>query len=228
MSSFKLLGEGYCRGPMASAQPGRLWGRGVMGRNTDSLASRSQCEEACADVGAQCSAYGWGPCFSGYDPNCRRGAHNCALYGGQLEYNIPTLGNWTGIPEWLNHTTPDGATHRSHAHPESTVGSVQNEHDGNLCYLNCHGPCPAPPGPPPIGHNVEDSAFGWGSVLLAAIVGVLLSAAAMMLAAKFRVIEVSVPLESPLLSAAAAGGLRNQDDASDERNPAGGTSLDTE
>ena len=64
--------------------------------------------------------------------------------------------------------------------------------------------------------------------MLAAIVGVLLSAAAMMLAAKFRVIEVSVPLESPLLSAAAAGGQRNQDDASDERNPAADTSLDTE
>ena len=227
MSSFKLLGQGYCRGPMTSARPGQLWGRAVMGRNTDSLTSRSQCEEACSNAGAQCSAYGWGPCFSGYDPNCRRGARNCALYGGQLEYNIPTSGNWTRIPEWLNHTTPDGVSHASHAHPETTVGSVQNEHDGNLCYLNCHGPCPAPP-LPDHSHNVEgESIDGWDTVLLATIVGVLLSAAAMMLAAKFRVIEVSVPLESPLLSAAAAQGHQNQSDT-DEFNPATRTNLETE
>jgi hypothetical protein len=59
------------------------------------------------------------------------------------------------------------------------------------------------------------------------IVGVLLSAAATMLASKFRVIEVSVPLESPLLSAAAAAGHQNQNDA-DESDPAAGTNLDTE
>lgn len=228
MSSFKLLGEGYCRGPMASARPGQLWGRGVMGRITDSLASRSHCEEACSDVGAQCSGYGWGPCFSGYDPDCRRGLHNCALYGHELEYNIPTTGNWTGIPEWLNYTAPDGEVRASHVHPEHTVGSVQNEHDGNLCYLNCHGPCPTtPPTSPPTVDSREHNSFGFGSILIAAIVGVLLSAAVMMLAAKYRVIEVSVPLESPLLTASAAEGHRDRNDESDERNPAAGTTLDT-
>ena len=63
--------------------------------------------------------------------------------------------------------------------------------------------------------------------MLATIVGVLLSAAAMMLAAKFRVIEVSVPLESPLLSAAAADEHQSQDDA-DEPNPAASTNIETE
>lgn len=129
---FRLLGEGYCRGPMASANRGQLWGRGIMGRNTDDLAARSDCEQACDDAGASCSGYGWGPCFSSYDLACHPGARNCALYGRALEDNIPAPGstgeNWTGIPEWLNRTS-DGVVHPHHAHPESIVGSVQNEHD---------------------------------------------------------------------------------------------------
>jgi hypothetical protein len=238
MASFKLLGEGYCRGPMASAPSGQLWGRGVMGRNSDALTTRAECEAACAAVGAQCSAYGWGPCFSSYDAACHPGAHNCALYGADLEYNLPATGNWSGIPEWNNYTR-DGAVHRVRIHPEGTVGSVQNEHDGNVCWANCNGPgdpCPPPPAPPAVlpPGGAQDDPLGWGTVMLAMMLGVLTTAAAVAVAAKYRVIEVSVPLESPLLAAVpgsaagTTGPTEGQQQPQGERNPSAESDLDTE
>ena len=200
---FRLLGQGYCRGPMASANRGQQWGRGVMGRTTDALPRRADCERACEAAGAACSAYGWGPCFPAYDAHCRLGDRNCALYGWRLEYDIPAAGNWSGIPEWVNRTV-GGVVHSSHAHPERVVGSVQNEHDGNVCWLNCHGPCPPPPPPAPPHPPTVDDGAGWGAIVVALALGVVLAGVGMALAARMRVIHVSVPLNSPLLGAAGA------------------------
>lgn len=52
------------------------------------------------------------------------------------------------------------------------------------------------------------------------MIGVLLTAAAMAVATKFRVIQVSVPLDSPLLAAAAQHQQRQQE-AQDEEGVEG-------
>ena len=197
---FQSLGQGYCRGPTDAQHP---MGQGVMGRSSPTLLARSDCESFCAGAGASsCVGYTWGTCFAS-DPSCNTSRHSCALYGRAMEDNIPD--GWTAIPEFYNYSG-----HMIHMHPATTIVQVENEHDGNWCYINCGGACPPPLVPSlPAGSAPGTTTSKWW-IVVALATGVAVTIAAIAVATKMRVVEVRF-LDSPLIS--------SDNDASDAARP---------